>query len=284
MKRPSLKRVRLLSIDIDALHEDNGIIQSFHMGISILDTQSMQGLVHRLPTPDAHSMRHVIQSSHYVVGDMDHHRRKPNTFLFGRRHMISISDVEAVLKKKMSPSPNILVVHGGLIELSVLRRLNIQLNPLYTIDTVKAAQHPLKLFYRYSLEKLLIELKIPYAQLHHAGNDAHFTLRALLMIAVRDAEQLLKKPPDWVPIFKAVALAPRPPTYHEKCIAIGRRNREEREEAERRRHAKVLAMFDALPEDFECGVATLVTQRQSYSLLISGYIMVVLICLVIFIY
>lgn len=57
----------------------------------------------------------------------------------------------------------------------------------YILDTVKVAQYTLQRYYRYSLEKLLDALSIPYSfRLHSAGNDAFFALKALLMMAARD--------------------------------------------------------------------------------------------------
>ena len=108
----------------------------------------------------------------------------------------------------------ILVCHGTDRELKVLRQIDLDLHPLCIIDTVKAAQYPLQLSYRYSLERLLEELKIPFCNLHTAGNDAHFVLRALLMITVRDAELESDPPvlPPWLPTLRAIAHAPWPPT------------------------------------------------------------------------
>jgi hypothetical protein len=42
------------------------------------------------------------------------------------------------------------------------------------------------------MEKLLDEFKIPYANLHAAGNDAHFALKAMLMIVVCDGQRSLQ--------------------------------------------------------------------------------------------
>ncbi|KAH7121408.1 hypothetical protein EDB81DRAFT_813900, partial [Dactylonectria macrodidyma] len=70
---------------------------------------------------------------------------------------------------------------------------------------------PPQLYYRYSLEKLLDSLDIPYANLHAAGNDAHFTLRAILMIVVRDAQRQHQDIDDSLfRVLEAVARAPRP--------------------------------------------------------------------------
>ncbi|KFA79666.1 hypothetical protein S40288_04090 [Stachybotrys chartarum IBT 40288] len=72
-----------------------------------------------------------------------------------------------------------------------------------------------RIFHSYTLKKLLEEFSIPFTddRLHVAGNDAHFTLRALLMIAVCDVRRELNEAPVWVwvPVLEAVARAPLPP-------------------------------------------------------------------------
>ncbi len=72
---------------------------------------------------------------------------------------------------------------------------------------------PLQAFYDYSLKRLLQEFNIPFTgeHLHVAGNDAHLTLRVLLMIAVSDARRESEVVPAWVPVFEAIARAPLPP-------------------------------------------------------------------------
>ncbi|KAJ4257479.1 hypothetical protein NW762_008603 [Fusarium torreyae] len=228
-----IKRLRFVSIDIDKLEEKDGIIQRFHMGLSFLDAQCLQNLLFetRLPAPDTNLASHVIRSHHWAVGSYKHFTANDIKFLFGKAQAISLSDLEARLRGFVQQA-FVLVFHGGKQELSVLQKLNINLGSTFTIDTVKAAQHPLQLSYRYSLQLLLDEFKIPHRQLHTAGNDAHFALRALLMIAVRDAESQLagKHLPDWVSILKAVAQAPLPPvtlTKREKA-AKAKKERQQR--------------------------------------------------------
>ncbi|KAL7929866.1 hypothetical protein V8C35DRAFT_284010 [Trichoderma chlorosporum] len=84
----------------------------------------------------------------------------------------------------------ILVAHGTDMDIKFFNNLDPKIanRACYILDTVKAAQFPLQLYYRYSLENLLDEFDIRYAKLHAAGNDAHFALKALLMIAVRDGQ------------------------------------------------------------------------------------------------
>lgn len=83
---------------------------------------------------------------------------------------------------------------------------------MFTIDTIKAARYPLQAFYDYTLRKLLEDFSIPFTgeHLHVAGNDAHFTLRVLVMIAVSDVRRELEEAPAWVPVFEAIAQAPLP--------------------------------------------------------------------------
>jgi DNA polymerase III epsilon subunit-like protein len=79
------------------------------------------------------------------------------------------------------------------------------------------ARSPVSPRYTYSLEALLEELEIPFANLHSSGNDAHFILRALLMLAVRYAEgQQKANLPDWVRTAREISQAPRPLTKAEK--------------------------------------------------------------------
>jgi hypothetical protein len=73
-----------------------------------------------------------------------------------------------------------------IIVIEKLYQPNIQLQPLYIVDKVKAAQYPLGLSCRLGLEAMLDNFNIPYANSHAARNDANYALRSLLMITVTD--------------------------------------------------------------------------------------------------
>ncbi|KAE9365221.1 hypothetical protein N431DRAFT_488426 [Stipitochalara longipes BDJ] len=96
----------------------------------------------------------------------------------------------------------ILVVYGGATDLLFLKAAEIHLRPLYVVDTQKAAQHPLQLDYRCTIERMLELLKCPFdpEMLHNAGNNANFTLRAMLLIATVDA----KNSPNLEPACEAL--------------------------------------------------------------------------------
>ncbi|WXC54579.1 hypothetical protein SNK03_000573 [Fusarium graminearum] len=213
-----VKNLGFLSIDVDHFRVENGVIQRVEVGVSYLKAQALEEL-HGKSTQGDDLASHVIKSYHLVFGSKVAFSWKNYHFLLGKTRPIKITDLGTFLNG-FTRKPYDLVVHGGWQELSLLSLLNIKLEPVFVIDTVKAAQFPLQLWYRNSLKELLKESGIPYSHLHIAGNDAHLTLRVFLMIAVRDVEIQLEGEnlPDWIPILKAVArspLPPRPLTKHE---------------------------------------------------------------------
>jgi hypothetical protein len=232
-----VKDLGFLSIDVDHFRVENGVIQRVEVGVSYLKAQALQ-LLHGKYTQGDDLASRVIKSRHWVLGSRVAFSWKNYHFLFGKARPIKITDLGTWLKG-FTRKPYVLIIHGGQQELSLLSLLDIKLEPVFIIDTVKAAQFPLQLWYRNSLKELLEEFEVPYSHLHIAGNDAHLTLRVFLMIAVRDAEVHLeaKNLPDWIPILKAVAqspLPPRPPTRRE-VAAIAEA------EAEAERHTMIEA-------------------------------------------
>ncbi|KAH7256901.1 hypothetical protein BKA59DRAFT_450966 [Fusarium tricinctum] len=232
-----VKDLGFLSIDVDHFRVENGVIQRVEVGVSYLKAQALQ-LLHGKYTQGDDLASRVIKSRHWVFGSRVAFSWKNYHFLFGKARPIKITDLRTWLKG-FTREPYVLIIHGGQQKLSLLSLLDIKLEPVFIIDTVKAAQFPLQLWYRNSLKELLEEFEVPYSHLHIAGNDAHLTLRVFLMIAVRDAEVQLegKNLPDWIPILKAVAqspLPPRPPTRRE-VAAIAEA------EAEAERHTMIEA-------------------------------------------
>ncbi|KPM40269.1 hypothetical protein AK830_g6287 [Neonectria ditissima] len=155
-----MKRATLLSVNIGAVEERDQVIQQFHIGISILETEWLESALD--PFPDPKSAASMIQSSYYVVGSPDYRISTAEMSIFGKIQPITLADLKEKLEAITAPGNGILVLHDSKRGLSLLERLDIYLNPLFTIDTVKAAQHPLRLSYRYSLAKMLEELEIPF--------------------------------------------------------------------------------------------------------------------------
>jgi hypothetical protein len=131
----------------------------------------------------------VLQTHHFCVGPEKYFKRKSWKFCFGQSRHVTIEVVRNEIQKLISKRDVILIVHGGKDDLAFVKAADIHLRPLYIMDTQKAAQHPLQLDYRCTIEGMLTLVNCSFDQgmLHNAGTDAHFTLRALLLIATMDA-------------------------------------------------------------------------------------------------
>ncbi|KAL7955940.1 QDE-2-interacting protein [Trichoderma compactum] len=194
----SIKDISLVSVDVDtgggyeAISEE----QSFHIGMSILDTRSL--------TQQPQDLGDAVKSYQFINNNSKPCRWAAKSFLFGESKLIELIDL---------PTSSFLLTQGRDYFFNNLNP-EIANGASYILDTVKAAQYPLQLYYRYSLENLLDKFNIRYAKLHAAGNDAHFALKALIMIAVRDG-QMASAPETTTPthedlfrILGAVAHAP----------------------------------------------------------------------------
>ncbi|KAK1596140.1 uncharacterized protein LY79DRAFT_479318, partial [Colletotrichum navitas] len=217
LQRSSMRDVLFVGLDIDTYQGYDQLIgdQQLHIGVSILDTRVLEDM---LLNPTAANYQEAITSYQFTVGESAYCKRASKNFLFGLSQPISITELKPKIDALLSKRDYILVLHGTHSDFKILQHLKIDLpaQSLYVVDTNKAAQSPLKLYYRYSLEKLLEALQIPYANLHAAGNDAHYCLRALLMIAVFDAERYPSEQyKALLHLFRATAQAPRPLTRGE---------------------------------------------------------------------
>ncbi|KAL7823512.1 QDE-2-interacting protein [Trichoderma gracile] len=179
-----IKDVLFVSVDVDTGGGYQAISpeQSFHIGISLFDTRSL--------TKPMDDPGNAIQSYQYITKESKPCKWAAKHFLFGDTEAIQVPYLMGKLALLTQGREYVLVAHGINEDLKFLNNLepNFATRACYVLDTVNAAQHPLQLYYRYSLEKLLEELDIRYDRLHVAGNDAHFALRALLMLAVRDGQ------------------------------------------------------------------------------------------------
>jgi DNA polymerase III epsilon subunit-like protein len=173
-----------VSVDVDTGggYEAISPDQSFHIGVSIFDTRC---LVQKL-----HDPRDAITAYQFINRDSRPCKWAAESFLFGETDLMTLHDFASRVSLLTKDRDYVLVAHGIGEDIKVLNNIdpNIVDRASCVLDTVKAAQFPLQLSYRYSVEKLLNELGIGCAKLHAAGNDAHSALKALLMIAVRDGQ------------------------------------------------------------------------------------------------
>lgn len=183
-----LTDILFVAVDIDT-----GSLQSYRVldnkmqysiGISVLDTRKIQPN-HTQSANEYH--RHAIESFQFTIGQGEYSNRARGRFLFGETKDIVFSELKAEFDSIIQGREYVLVFHGATEDMRVLTQLNIGLDASYIFDTIPAAQFPLQLHFQPSSERLLHLLGIPFHDLHAAGNDAHFLLRALVMIAVYDS-------------------------------------------------------------------------------------------------
>ncbi|KFH45353.1 hypothetical protein ACRE_038380 [Hapsidospora chrysogenum ATCC 11550] len=194
LESSTIKDVLFVSVDVDTFqgYEKISEGQKYHIGVTILDTRRLIDLYNTSTTDTWNTERIVkstIKSYQYTIGRHRYTQRADRRFSFGASEAIDLSDIQAKFGTLVAQRRYVLVVHGGNEDAKFLENFGIVSSAAYIMDTVKAAQFILRLHYRYSLERLLEALQIEYRNLHAAGNDAHYALRALLMLTVKDAEQ-----------------------------------------------------------------------------------------------
>lgn len=133
-----------------------------------------------------------------------------NKYLFGESETIRLEDIQPRIQAIIPNRDIVLVTHDGNSDLRFAKELGISIEAICTIDTQMVAQHPLQLTHKASLRELLIILNCPFQHIHVAGNDANFTLRALLMLATRNPDilNLSEEQLAAISTFQAVAQFP----------------------------------------------------------------------------
>lgn len=257
-----MRDVLFVGIDIDTHHGYDEILPNHeaHIGVSILDTRSLQGLVGAVhatqnqppedllagdsqaenkPTEEQWD-QHVIKSYQFVTDGSSYCARAVRLFRFGPSEKIDLSDFNSRFESLVAGRKVVLVMHGITSDLSFLRNLGFDLQSRYVIDTSNVLASGIRRKKNLSLKILLTALKIPLSSLHIAGNDAHLALRALLMIAVRDAQtqgsidQNFRVDDDFLDVLVGIALAPEPLTVTGGMAGLlNRRRMKEKWEKER---------------------------------------------------
>ncbi len=144
-----------------------------------MDTKSLSASI---PPQEA------IKTFNFVIGGSSStHRRVGKKFLFGETQRIRLPGIVSSLEQLLDRDRNLVLVGYGIAgDRALLEVLGFDLETsvVGVLDTEALAQYTFggpKL----RLRSLLTELKCPFDNLHCAGNDAHFALRALLLLAVQ---------------------------------------------------------------------------------------------------
>ncbi|CZR56760.1 uncharacterized protein PAC_06649 [Phialocephala subalpina] len=181
---PSILEPIFVAIDFEAPDRvinnfsDNFRGENAQVGISILDTRELH-------SPSA------VQTFNFIAGSAEYYKASSQKFIWGTSEYIWPTK-EAMLErlnKTISRDRNIVLVgHGFGMDLQALHSLDFDLETSIlglfdTFDIARKLQMP-----RHSLGCLLEDLgccNVNRNRLHNAGNDANYTLQALLLLALR---------------------------------------------------------------------------------------------------
>ncbi|KAL9609445.1 MAG: hypothetical protein Q9167_005800 [Letrouitia subvulpina] len=175
----NINDVVFIAIDFEYLEnvkQDPSQNLDTQVGVAILDTQNFVS-----------SPRNAICTFNFVIGSPSYCAKNTRKFLFGKTVTIHRKDISQKLEALISRTRNnILVGQDFINDLRILQFLqfNLYSSIVGILDLQKVAAEimpgvPLKLY------NILEELSCPYGGLHNAGNDAYFTLRALLLLAIK---------------------------------------------------------------------------------------------------
>lgn len=189
--------------------------QITEIGVSTLNSQDLVGLE---PGRNAKAWVEKIHSRHFRIKEYAHRRNKVHVescaddFNFGESEWISKKDAPSTIKSCFttphSVSGNqltdpvdhkfVFVAHNATSDIAYLE--NIGYNPAEDIfdiiDTSDLANASGRESKQSSLSTLLLRYGIAAKYLHNAGNDAYYTLRVMLAMAVNNFQDK-RSPEDW---------------------------------------------------------------------------------------
>ncbi|KAK5113259.1 hypothetical protein LTR62_003596 [Meristemomyces frigidus] len=235
-KAPStLTEPVFICIDCEAFeHAQHKITE---IGLAVLDTRDLSGLT---PAEDGANMISKVKYAHFKPIEYAHLKNRsfvkgcPDAFNFGPSTWIKLADTNRVLnnifkdpcqlgtaadfsRSVIESNRNVVfVAHNAGSDVSYLKQLGFDIsackNVLATIDTQKLAGGSKRR--SIGLNRLLLSLNLEPVNLHNAGNDAAYTMHAMLLMAVRDYSQ-----PGIVPATLARFAGKLPPTRYNQVVA-----------------------------------------------------------------
>lgn len=164
------------------------------IGIAVLDTGQFDGIISAAVSSMYYCPGNTggfIATYNFATGPVKYLERKSRTFLFGETICINSEDMREKIQSCIPQDRKIILVGHGLdSDLIALDTLNINFEAdslLSIMDTFWIARQVFASEQPYKLRRLLQRLRIDYPDgaLHCAGNDANFSLRALLLLAAR---------------------------------------------------------------------------------------------------
>ncbi|KAK4237394.1 hypothetical protein C8A03DRAFT_34641 [Achaetomium macrosporum] len=203
--------VMFLAVDVEAWEQNQNLVTE--VGIATLDTTEIQNIA---PGNGGQNWFPYIRARHFRVKENSWavNRRYvhgcPERFSFGRSEFVRQAQIEPILKQLVEGAtltdpvdgmtkqrPVVLVFHEAASDIKYLKLLAYHVeavrNVLEVVDTRMMHQYLVRSNDSASLASVLNHLSIPYRHLHNAGNDAVYTLQAMVGLAVAKRLKSLEK-------------------------------------------------------------------------------------------
>ncbi|KAB5570225.1 hypothetical protein GE09DRAFT_1271130 [Coniochaeta sp. 2T2.1] len=204
--------VVFVAIDMEAYEFSPGLITE--IGVAVFDTLDT---INQPPGDKGTDWFNLIRGYHFRIKEnswatnkvhVDGHAEK---FEFGTTEFVSKHRIKKLVTKiidnplslgeedktKAFNRPVVLVFHDQDADLKYLESLDYDIegakNVLEIVDTRDSHQHGVKAMNPASLERVLDELKIPSRFLHNAGNDAVYTMRAMIGLAFKQRVKSIER-------------------------------------------------------------------------------------------
>jgi hypothetical protein len=180
----SLSDIVLIAIDFEntqVMKDACTVETNCQAGIAILDTKNIK----------QRQLDKLLRTHMFVTGTTAYVTKSSDKCWFGKTNSASPSKLVNCIRSVVPPERKVAFVgHGIMNDLLVLQALGFQLSDNYVafIDTVHVANEVFGCWAG-PLRDLLRELDCPHSRLHCAGNDANFTLKALLLLAAQKLEK-----------------------------------------------------------------------------------------------
>ncbi|KAL2814221.1 hypothetical protein BDW59DRAFT_154444 [Aspergillus cavernicola] len=205
-----------ISIDVEVNERCHTLVTE--VGISILDTRDLIGVA---PGPQAEAWQSRIQSRHLRVEEYKNHvnqlyvRGCPDKFEFGTSEFIPAETISKTIQDSFShpsffffsepdkkPRPLVLVGHSLAADIQYLELANVHIVDEATgtskfadqIDTAASFQIIRGEIEARSLGAVIAELGMTGWNLHNAGNDARYTMQALVAMLVMHSMEQASEP------------------------------------------------------------------------------------------
>ncbi|KAI1313652.1 hypothetical protein F5Y03DRAFT_389951 [Xylaria venustula] len=208
--------VRFICVDIEAYEKDTRVVTE--IGLAVLDTED---LINTCPGERGENWFSLVQAYHFRIQERcymvnsEYVQGCPEAFNFGESQIVSIKHINKIIgeiigdEKSEDQRPVIIVGHQIEQDLKYLMRINYNAwSASLIVDEIDTQQ----MFRRIErnpnargLATMCAELGIPGNNFHNGGNDAVYTLRAMITMAIkqkvegsdRDEQSFTPGTDDW---------------------------------------------------------------------------------------